>query len=354
MSNLVKNSLKIHGPKGILALIMDNHCPVVSSGDSSEQSFSFDSIVPMPPDLAVSVSSVGQEGWRVLYGSREEKSSILERLGLASFSGEALRRELAVRFPEHFNLGETYQKNISLYGHPTWREWCIEHWGCQRYADEVTVDQIEEDLFISFSTPNLPPLPVYIALSGKYPQCRFRFSYYETINYFNGGGDAYQGNLLLRDESQQCPYESEYTLCLDKIKDLRASSSTNSEELIKELINLGAMYCETTDPDEALPLLLEALDFQKQSKASGKDMAATLELIARCHEDSGKKTLAENALSEAIALRIKDSPDRDNLRRLYFDYVDLAHILMKLGRSDESGFIKKKGELIWQKIFSEE
>jgi hypothetical protein len=87
--------------------------------------------------------------------------------------------------------GRQLLENKRLYGHATWYEWCMEHWGTKW---EVDLDQGWDweqgggAMSIRFETAWDPPIPFYRALASRFPDLAFRAEWAE-------GGNAYAGYL---------------------------------------------------------------------------------------------------------------------------------------------------------------
>lgn len=69
-------------------------------------------------------------------------------------------------------LGNVYLSNIQLYGYPTWFDWSIKNWGTKWNSVETWFPANENRII--FLTAWLPPIPVLVELSKKYPLETFR------------------------------------------------------------------------------------------------------------------------------------------------------------------------------------
>lgn len=133
----------------------------------------FNKIIPMPKTLDISDSSstnLGMLGAKYLRGMISPEAFKKEARGwLRSDAGaetpddvlDALVRDGMC----NVNTGEVALDNIHDHSHPTWYDWCIEHWGTKWNAYAIEAEGRE----IRFSTAWSPPLPVIERLAREFP-----------------------------------------------------------------------------------------------------------------------------------------------------------------------------------------
>lgn len=93
-------------------------------------SIDFNKLIPMPPSLEIEWGSRTKNGLKLYEAYFAEKESLIKE---ASPQAE---RDLHKKWervrqdaPEEWELGKKAFHNIRQYGHPSWYQWSIEHWG---------------------------------------------------------------------------------------------------------------------------------------------------------------------------------------------------------------------------------
>lgn len=181
MPNWVINKVTLTAPsKARLAAVCALLEGLPKNGASTVDLFSFNNVVPMPPELDVTAGPEAQylEAWYGIKGTFPlSKARIFE-----------IRLEKGSR-----QLADAYKSNLDRYGHATWYTWCIEYWGTKWPAtctDKSIADDGMSATYV-FNTAWSVPLPVYKKLSEMFPDV----SLYVEVDEESG---AYWGSLTLQ------------------------------------------------------------------------------------------------------------------------------------------------------------
>lgn len=159
MPNYIKNRLTIIGSaKDVLAFI---------KGEGTV--FDFNKIMPMPKELDIEASSLGDDGmnWLCLNAS-------------SSFAAELEAKELENKMKERnyfesaIELGKKYLYNIAKHGQKNWYGWCTKNWGTKWNALEPCI--ISENC-IEFETAWAGVVTLMEKLSAKFPGSFFEYKY---------------------------------------------------------------------------------------------------------------------------------------------------------------------------------
>ena len=103
---------------------------------------------------------------------------------------------------EDWDLGKTAFVNTLLYGHPTWYEWRIKHWGTKWNSFAGSIEDIYEndascEKHIMFSTAWSAPHPVIEKLIRMYPTLKFDHRWADEDIGNNCGERIYENGLLI-------------------------------------------------------------------------------------------------------------------------------------------------------------
>lgn len=111
--------------------------------------------------------------------------------------------ELMITSPQH-TVQEKVQaeKNLRLHGAKDWYDWAHKRWGTKWNASEVSVEKTSSAAKIMFQTAWAPPTPVIIALSAKFPDCRFVLFYFECGMSFQGKLVVEGGKVIQKEEKE--------------------------------------------------------------------------------------------------------------------------------------------------------
>lgn len=126
--------------------------------------FDFNKIIPMPESLSIESGSMTDEA--IIYyvtdrctlplqAIKDDDKELVDKKVHNRFSPKSWAEEVFMRVLEKthdmpaaekekfYELGQTYVSNIRSYGHATWYDWCIEHWGTKWNA--YSNEQEDED-----------------------------------------------------------------------------------------------------------------------------------------------------------------------------------------------------------------
>ena len=130
----------------------------------------FNKIIPMPESLNINEDSDAQMFYKRDYLKKPFDESEVKRF----ISMPTARKQ------EAKSLAKQYHKNKKLYGHTTWYDWSVEHWGTKWNAlidDEERERNLTGEI-IFFHTAWSPPIPIMNHLACKYPNVNFILEYF--------------------------------------------------------------------------------------------------------------------------------------------------------------------------------
>lgn len=197
MPNYVKNNITIIGTNDKI-----HECLEFCKSDDSE--FDFNKIVPMPEELNIDESSKNDIAIKsYLLSLNDEQANkvhdILRRVPdiLHGNLDQALKDKDYIspdNSDEYIELGKRLVDNCSKYGCTTWYEWSYSNWGTKWNAMEVEIIDNPEECSVYFDTAWNAPVPIFSALSKKFPDLIFSISYADEdigsncgyMNFANG------------------------------------------------------------------------------------------------------------------------------------------------------------------------
>jgi len=175
MADFVTTLATLTGDAGALADFAAKHL--------AKNSFDFNTIDPMPPELDIESNSMVETGHAALYGDwRLETGRFMfkEPADAFGFPFPLESREQVIRCLQSFDCADlylvpakTWHENVQKHGHGDWYGWCLEHWGSKWNADEVRFRIAADRIDLSFVTAGAYPKPIMRALSQAYPQIAF-------------------------------------------------------------------------------------------------------------------------------------------------------------------------------------
>ena len=173
---------------------------VLKNYSDNEGKFSFDKVIPMPKELDIEDSSMGEEGLMFLYlDSKDDlyKSKINETYhSLNMFYDDIYKGKNFFEIKNNFDkyktdylfkknieLGKKYLDNYEKYGYATWYDWCTYHWGTKW---DLCQFQHNKDTMIFMSAWEFAE-PVFLELSSKIPNATFLCEYADELIAENSG-----------------------------------------------------------------------------------------------------------------------------------------------------------------------
>ena len=179
MSDAVFLKLILTGETEVLAQCRESHF--------AQNTFDFNSVVPMPTELEIEESSAVETGYAALYGDWTEPAGYWTWKEAASNLGYPFpleSREQLLACIQSLDCAEMYlaparqyKENVEKYGHGTWYGWCKEHWGTKWNAEDASIYSAPDYLVVRFTAANSFPKPVMVALSKKWPDLELRVLY---------------------------------------------------------------------------------------------------------------------------------------------------------------------------------
>ena len=189
MPNYVANILSFKGePEKIKRMLSE-----IQSDEFGPGSFSFQKILPMPPELDIESGTRTERGLKA-YHDFLEVYSLGRPLGAEELqkipqkSEDAFLKQRTDIDRETWDLGKKAFQNTVHHGAPDWYDWRLKHWGVKWDAggyDENT-DYSQCDKLI-FRTAWQEPAPVIQKLSEMYPDIEITHQWAEEqIGHYCG------------------------------------------------------------------------------------------------------------------------------------------------------------------------
>lgn len=166
MANNITNEIVIHSANAIEAL------DYMKSTDGTENGslFDFNKIKPMPPELDIE-SSTDSAYAHIIYLLKNN----LPILAHYKYQRYLKMNDVLNSYREKTHLiplGEKIHNNWVKYNHPTWYEWCSEHWNTKWNAYNVS---IKNNHTITFYSAWDAPLSIVEEWIGKFKlDCTYR------------------------------------------------------------------------------------------------------------------------------------------------------------------------------------
>ena len=187
----------------------------------------FNTLIPMPPSLAIESGSRGETGYKAY------KEFVVQTLPLDDAAKEQLEANFRDRFkddPEIWELGKQYYENLMQYGATTWYDWCYDHWNTKWNAYEcMTVEP--EDRRLEFLTAWASVPPIVEAISKKFPDAVITYRWADENIGYNVGEVVLQGGRYLEDRSPEDGSRDAYELAAEIMgEDLEDWGYTLSED----------------------------------------------------------------------------------------------------------------------------
>lgn len=233
MPNWVKNIIHIEGPAEDITNALELMRDKKVEGD-----IDFNNIIPMPERLRITSGGYDRK-YVALYLktlSETEKRYLQNILMIRplSYYGTYLKKyaesftmdisdEILERLKgalEHYandtsitcveDMGKAYIDNILEYGHDTWYEWRIDHWGTKRNACECKIG----DDYLEFETAWSAPVPVITALSHKFPELTFYHEWADEDLGSNCGKREFRNGVVVDGELFETGQDAHNFACM--------------------------------------------------------------------------------------------------------------------------------------------
>lgn len=175
MPNYVKNNIEFFGSQ----LAIDSLKRCVRSPNEINL-FDFNKIIPRPACLNVPSGYDETVAAECLHAAKCGLDTCKEYRDTISNKS----------FSDYVNLGLIYEQNKVKYGHPTWFDWSVEHWGTKWNSCDASWDGNT----CTFLTAWSAPIPIFRKLAEMFPDIAFDVEYADedygnncgTVNFHDG------------------------------------------------------------------------------------------------------------------------------------------------------------------------
>jgi hypothetical protein len=159
---------------------------------TSETSFNFEKLLPVPEPLKISSGSDEHVALRFASVRRKYKDNWKDSTEFKQLESEYEKVpwvKTERTWDEWADLGDVYLANVEMYGATTWYDWCIDNWGTKWNACDI---DWEDDAHVKFETAWSAPEGIYKALAEAFPDVHFEVEFADEdignncgcINYF--------------------------------------------------------------------------------------------------------------------------------------------------------------------------
>ncbi len=174
-------TLRIEGLAGDVHTFHDQHL--------ADGRFSFNSAVPMPPELEFDMNNFVEDGYNALFGEWRKLSHywmFKEAAAVRGYSFPLGRREQVVTCiealgepgVERLRLGRLYKTNLERFGYGHAQEWRKAHWGTAFDIFDVVIEH-QAGLIIRFVSPGAPGRKIFGLYSKMHSELSLAISYQE-------------------------------------------------------------------------------------------------------------------------------------------------------------------------------
>lgn len=186
MPNYVRTRLCFKGDEKRINEIhqLVEHDVTDKDGNIHHASFEFNTIIPMPEELDVISSSMGDDGMRYLILKSANPFSLTDNDRSFINSMEDKQRNDPDSFNSCIELGRTYLSNISKYNHKDWYGWRNDNWNTKWGA--CGSEWISDDI-VEFETAWSFAYPIVEKLSQMFPDVEIEFEYADEDTSYNTG-----------------------------------------------------------------------------------------------------------------------------------------------------------------------
>jgi hypothetical protein len=180
VSDFVKLRATISGDRPSLAELRARHF--------AGKGFDYNTVIPMPAELAVDGGSTLETGHAALFGdwrSVAKQWMLKEPAAKLGFVWPLESREEVLASLQSLDCAELYlaparafQANIEKYGHGGWFSWCKEQWGSPWNANEAPIATAEHGgkLYVRATLPSYPS-KIFSQLSKTWETLSFLVQY---------------------------------------------------------------------------------------------------------------------------------------------------------------------------------
>jgi hypothetical protein len=275
MPNWITNNLELKGNAEQVAAILE-------FVKSDEREFDFNKVAPIPKEL---------EGTQAPTNIISQKEYDKQEKKLAKGKLTKEEKKWGISRGLTLELSKEYQKR---FGADNWYNWQCSNWGTKWNANDVFIS----DNVISFNTAWSAPVPIFVALSEKFPEVEFFIQFAdEDFGHNVGevsllGGDEIDSNIpdggseeayLLAFEIQG---ESDY-YTWDMLFDIEEDEDIDDNALYKVMIGLSYKENKSVDEDFPTNVLNEFLNLALADE--NFELATEIRDILKTKEESGEE-----------------------------------------------------------------
>jgi hypothetical protein len=268
----------------------DNPAPADDSvnlylGDGN---FDFNAIVPMPKELVGTTSPSYIQ-------TQQELDDMWNDFNRRKVGGQLTDWEQKTDKPFRIGITKEYSNYlIAKFGADNWYNWQCSNWGTKWNANDVFIS----DNVISFNTAWSAPVPIFVALSEKFPEVEFFIQFAdEDFGHNVGevsllGGDEIDSNIPDGGSEEayllafQIQGESDY-YTWDMLFDIEEDEDIDDNALYKVMIGLSYEENKSVDEDFPTNVLNEFLNLALADE--NFELATEIRDILKTKEESGEE-----------------------------------------------------------------
>lgn len=194
MPNHITSRLHVEGKSEDVKRLFDFIKSDAKDEDGDPILIDFNKILPMPAELDVESSSMGEDGQKYLLG---HSCNILEREAYKQSEHnkkmEALKEDNPQFFEKCLQLGRQYLSNIAKYGKTNWYGWRLANWETKWNAYDIRKES-EDILYFNTAWSGVPNL--ISILAAKFPEVTIKYDFADENTGYNVGSYIMKGECV--------------------------------------------------------------------------------------------------------------------------------------------------------------
>lgn len=198
MPNHIRNRVAVEGPQKEIDRFRETCFKIDPYEPDSGACLDFNSVIPMPKSIRNTESGGTTDYGLMAFGGGDWKEALdakwIKEAGVRTKA--ELQAFLDARGPQYRIQGQLAADNLKRYGHKDWYSWAVANWGTKwnSYDFKIIREKRRNYLVFRFDTAWSPPVPVFLAISKKFPKLKFTVLSYDECGNFACEGWFKAGN----------------------------------------------------------------------------------------------------------------------------------------------------------------